>query len=377
MKNYKILHQTIVMSNPDSIHNYFGWPSIAKLQDGRLAAVASGFRIEHLCPFGKAVISYSDDGGKSWTAPTPVIDTILDDRDAGILAYGESTVLLTSFNNKLEQQGYWANDLERRTNESTALTEEEKKKNLARVAYVRAYLERAKLENKQDEQFGSTYRISHDCTKTWGPLRFAPVTSPHGPTLMQDGRILYVGTMHGKATKGIFCYIIDEEGNSEFLAELPHIPDDEHGALSEYEPYAIVLPNGKIIVHIRGERYGEHRVFGTWQSVSTDGGKTFSVPEMIGGSNCAGAPAHILRHSSGKLISAVGNRKAPYGINILTSDDDGETWELGTLIPEAESDDLGYPCSCELPDGSIYTVWYQHHANGQPAIIHGANWILE
>ncbi len=377
MKNYRIKYQNIVMSNPDSIHNYFGWPSIAKLQDGRLAAVASGFRIEHLCPFGKAVISYSHDEGKTWTSPTPVIDTILDDRDAGILVYGKSSVLLTSFNNRLEQQGYWANDLERRTNESTTLTEEEKQKNLARVAYVRAYLERAKLENKQDEQFGSTYRISHDCTNTWGPLRFAPVTSPHGPTLMQDGTLLYVGVMHGKPIKGIFCYKIDEDGNSEFLSELPHIPDDEHGHLNEYEPYAIVLPSGKIIVHIRGERYGEHRVFGTWQSISYDGGKTFSVPKMIGGTNCAGAPAHILRHSSGKLISSVGNRKAPYGINILTSDDDGETWELGTLIPEAESDDLGYPCSCELSDGSIYTVWYQNHKDERSCIIHGANWVLE
>jgi chorismate mutase len=142
--------------------------------------------------------------------------------------------------------------------------------------------------------------------------------------------------------------------NSEFLAELPHIPDDEHGALSEYEPYAIVLPSGKIIVHIRGERYGEHRVFGTWQSVSTDGGKTFSVPEMIGGSNCAGAPAHILRHSSGKLISAVGNRKAPYGINILTSDDDGETWEkILDVDPIAGYADIA------VYGNSIY-IFYEH-----------------
>ena len=27
----------VVMSNPMGIHNYFGWPSVARLQDGKIA----------------------------------------------------------------------------------------------------------------------------------------------------------------------------------------------------------------------------------------------------------------------------------------------------------------------------------------------------
>ena len=37
-----------IMSNPDSKHNYFGWPTVAKLQDGTIAVGASGFRLEHV-----------------------------------------------------------------------------------------------------------------------------------------------------------------------------------------------------------------------------------------------------------------------------------------------------------------------------------------
>ena len=89
----------IIMSNRGSKHNYFGWPTVAKLQDGKIAVGASGFRLEHVCPFGKAVISYSYDNGETYTSPAPIIDTPLDDRDGGILAFGEKNVIVTSFNN--------------------------------------------------------------------------------------------------------------------------------------------------------------------------------------------------------------------------------------------------------------------------------------
>ena len=89
MKIIRIGEPKIIMNNPYSLHNYFGWPTVARLQNGKLAVVASGFRLEHVCPFGKAVISYSEDEGEHYTAPAPVIDTVLDDRDGGILAFGE------------------------------------------------------------------------------------------------------------------------------------------------------------------------------------------------------------------------------------------------------------------------------------------------
>ena len=52
-------HGTVVESS--RLFGGFNWPSVARLPDGRIAAVCSGFRLGHVCPFGKAVICYSSD----------------------------------------------------------------------------------------------------------------------------------------------------------------------------------------------------------------------------------------------------------------------------------------------------------------------------
>ena len=101
-----------IMSNPDSKHSYFGWPTATRLQNGKIAVVASGFRLRHVCPFGKTVISYSEDDGETYTYPAPVIDTPLDDRDGGIVAFGENNVIVTSFNNTRNMQRQHASDAE-------------------------------------------------------------------------------------------------------------------------------------------------------------------------------------------------------------------------------------------------------------------------
>ena len=54
-----------IIENPTGKHNYFGWPSVTRLPDGKIAAVCSGFRLEHICPFGKAVMALSEDNGKT------------------------------------------------------------------------------------------------------------------------------------------------------------------------------------------------------------------------------------------------------------------------------------------------------------------------
>ena len=63
MKIKKIGESKIIMSNPMSRHQYFAWPSVARLQNGKIAVVASGYRLSHICPFGKTVISYHPRAG--------------------------------------------------------------------------------------------------------------------------------------------------------------------------------------------------------------------------------------------------------------------------------------------------------------------------
>ncbi len=385
MKRCHILEKTVVMQKPDSAHNYFGWPSIAKLPDGTLLAGASGFRIDHVCPFGKAVLSYSYDEGKTWTAPIPVIDTPLDDRDLGLLAYGENKVICTSFNNSVEFQRLW---LSWREENLKKMEGESAKREAAAQAYVRAYLDYADVfYPNHDDFYGSTFRMSSDGGKTWGDLKYSPVTCPHGPLATADGRLIYVGTpmadiKRKAADPRIRAYEIAEDGTMTELGIIPPI-SDAYGKITSCEPHAIALSNGDILVHIRAERRkSEKDVFTIYQTVSKDGGRSFPVPTPIVLSNeqevdktFLGAPPHIMRHSSGALFCLVGVRDGNVGVRVLKSVNEGESWEVMVLTDDAVSNDIGYPSTAELSDGSFYTVWYERPNDEEPATIRGVRWM--
>jgi hypothetical protein len=124
-------------------------------------------------------------------------------------------------------------------------------------------------------------------------------------------------------------------------------------------------------------------VFTTYQSTSSDGGKTWTEPHRLLSKN-GGATAHIIRHSSGVLISAYEKRRdpddeaSPYGIKIMLSYDNGKTWDTDNwLYKTFVSTDLGYPATVELEDGSLLTVFYAHETEDSPAEIFQQKWKLE
>lgn len=117
--------------------------------------------------------------------------------------------------------------------------------------------------------------------------------------------------------------------------------------------------------------------FSTYQSESADGGKSWSKPHALLGKR-GGAPAHLLKHSSGVLISAYGYREKPYGIRVMLSTDNGRTWQTDNVIYDSGADDdLGYPATVELPDGSLLTVFYAHTKESEPAVIMAQKWKIE
>jgi hypothetical protein len=143
----------VVCENPDSMFNYFAWPTVARLPDGRLALYASGMRTRHVCPFGKVTVCYSEDEGKTWTKPEILINTPLDDRDAGVAVSG-NRVCVTSFNNTVAFQRSIA---ERDADE---MTEAQRKAVFEQIDSVDA-------ESAEREYLGSLYAISEDGGKTW------------------------------------------------------------------------------------------------------------------------------------------------------------------------------------------------------------------
>lgn len=348
MKRIDAVHG-IVMNNPASMFNFFGWPSIARLPDGTLAAVASGFRLAHTCPFGKSVISYSRDGGATWTRPAIVIDTPLDDRDSGIACIGGKRVIVTSFNNRIKNQRSWANDCYDTKTEMGKLGK----------TFKLAYCDLIDHVGVEEKYYGAVYTISEDGGYTFGEIKklSTPIASIHGPCLAPDGSVYLIGyaTELGGGGSSIQCWKMRPDDTFEYLTDIPRAEEDD-GTYGYYEPHATVLPDGTIIVMIR-VHLSAARGTATFCSRSTDNGKTFSPPVNTG---AKGIPCHVLCHSSGILIGAYSWREPPYGQRVMISRDNGKTWDTDYILrDDGPCDDLGYPCSAELADGSVITVYYQ------------------
>jgi len=370
----------VVCENPESMFNYFAWPTVTRLPDGRLAIYASGMRTRHVCPFGKVTVCYSEDDGKTWTKPEILVNTPLDDRDAGVAVSG-NRVCLTTFNNTIAFQ--------------LGITESEPMSPKIKAAALE-YLHSVDAESAEKKYLGSLYLISEDGGVTFGEPKKVPVTAPHGPCVNVDGKFLYVGrrmmaikdagAADGENKDEIQCYLENESGEFEFLSAIDNIvPKTEAEWELSCEPHATVLPSGKIIVHIRAQRFIPENSFRGWedftlyQSVSTDGGKTFSKPEALL-PTLGGAPAHLYRTKNGTLISSYAFREyvdhsKPSAVCALISRDDGESWTPYYICAGEHSWDMGYPATVEKEDGTLFTIFYDHKGDG-PAVIKAVDWEL-
>jgi hypothetical protein len=97
-----------------------------------------------------------------------------------------------------------------------------------------------------------------------------------------------------------------------------------------------------------------------------------------------GSPPHLVRHPSGVVVCVYGYRDldrpgepAGHGQRAVLSDDDGKTWsEPIVLRDDGPTLDLGYPASAVLPDGSLFTVYYQQAAAEEKTSILYTRWML-
>src|SRR5262249_25536578 len=75
---------------------YHGWPTLARRRDGQLVLVYSGGREAHVCPFGRVELMRSRDGGATWSWPQVLLDSPIDDRDAGVVETADGALLVTT-----------------------------------------------------------------------------------------------------------------------------------------------------------------------------------------------------------------------------------------------------------------------------------------
>lgn len=354
--------QNGIISRMDgNIFGYHGWGSVCEA-DGALFAACSAFRVNHVCPFGKTALYRSLDGGRTWSVPLVVNDTALDDRDAGIVSLGENRLLITWFIHPADVYiNHYFKDF----------TVSEPKD-----ALIKAQLGCWAESRVKPSAGGSFLRVSEDGGFTWGKTVRIPVSSPHGPVALSDGTLLYLGKemYSDKIEKGSLA-VFKSTADAKSWELLSYI-DIPEGLKPEscHEPHLIQLKNGRLLGAVRVEAGRPSRLFTVFTCYSDDMGRSWSklVP-----TNIEGSPPHLLQHSSGAVLMSVGRRIKPYGERVYASLDGGEMWDREYVLrDDGQNGDLGYPCTAELADGSLITVYYQAYGDDKNPSFLYSKWHL-
>ena len=349
-----LLETRVISQQPT---HYHGWPTLIRRKSGELLLAFSGGREAHVCPFGRLELMTSSDGGDSWTYPRVLLDGPIDVRDAGLMETSEGTILITTFTSlayepilaRAEKDGGWDHD---------------------RLARWRAANNRLSPERRKAD-LGVWMIRSTDDGVTWSRRYDALVNSPHGPTQLADGRLLYAGKDLWRPGGRVgVCESTDDGQSWRWLSEIPVRDGDSH---AEYhELHAVETADGRIVCHVRNQNKinsGE-----TLQCESSDGGKTWTTPISIG---VWGLPSHLLRLKNNHLLMTYGHRRRPLGNQARLSTDHGRTWSDPIEVSgDGSGSDLGYPSTAELDDGTLISVWYEVMKGSPRAVLRQARWRL-
>lgn len=350
------LLDTSVISLDD--RHYHGWPTVARRKNGQLVAVCSGGREQHVCPFGRVDLFVSNDSGRTWSWPRTLLDSDLDDRDAGILETARGTLLATTFTSLAYEPGL-------------AAAEKKGSWDAAKLRRWQAARDRIGAGERK-AGLGEWVIRSTDGGLTWSARIPTIVNSPHGPIQLADGRLLYAGKeLWTDAKRNGVCESKDDGLTWTWLAEIP--PRAGDAAKDYHELHAVECTSGRLVAQIRN--HNKANAGETLQTESADGGRTWSEPHAIG---VWGLPSHLLRLRNGSLLMTYGHRRAPFGNQARVSADEGRTWSEPMIVSgDGAGGDLGYPSTVELDDGTLLTIWYESMKDNPCAVLRQARWKIE
>jgi photosystem II stability/assembly factor-like uncharacterized protein len=261
--------------------------------------VGIGGRLDWIC---------SEDGGKSWSQPSVIVDSRHDDRNPAAMLTRDGRII---------------------------------------VIYSEASTYNEKGEyNPKYGTFSLFLTESADGGKTWSPKRPLVFEGYQTQCVYGQGITLANGDLlvpwyTGKTVGG---FIRSKDGGRTWRQPKVIGPCCEI-AFAEVAPKEIVAAgrtkSGCLILR------------------STDNGETWSKPERLTPKGMH--PATLIRLADGRLFLAYGCRVRPFGIKVALSLDNGKSWkeEHSAYISwDSSNGDSGYPSAVQLADGSVVVVSY-------------------
>lgn len=274
------------------------FPVACKLQDGRIAVVLRG-GAPHLGIKGRLDMVFSADQGKTWSKPTVVVDSELDDRNPAFGQAKDGTLVV----------GFWrtgAYDDDGKWNEKLG---KEMSTWVTRSADGKAWSDPAKIDTA-DLRYGSPY----------GKI----VTMPDGAMLMA---VYGTGRREpGKAPpRGEFSYVYRSTDQGQTWA-----PFSTPGRQRFNETALLRLQSGDLLAAMRTVAPDKD----VWLTRSRDGGKTWAEPVNVTPPLCH--PADLTELPDGRVLLVAGDRRGPFGVRGVIGTPDRLDWaDHFTLVDAA------------------------------------------
>jgi hypothetical protein len=366
-----------VAYRPDQL---YGWPGIARIDDGEIVAISSERKV-HVDPFGRVVIHRSHDGGRSWDLPQEIYNSELDDRDGSVIAMPDGGLVACFFTSVAFMQGARAAD--------ATGAEPKYGRRSDRVT-----------QRMIDELVGDWLIRSDDNGRTWDeePTPLPRGGAHHaGVVLLASGDLATFGYEREGDHEYMYFYRSSDRGDT--WTRLGRVPSDmvertrDNAGKPGGREVRVTAINERTLVELEPDRLlalfrchpqgaeREKQMDATYepppgeeftirhlvQCTSDDGGRTWSDGRHLA---IYGYPPHVVKLSTGALLCTYSDRRNPKTIRMVFSYDSGETWDTADTAvvdqwPEPAFD-MGYPVTVETAPGEILAVYYRHFWPGHP-----------
>lgn len=334
--------------------NHYAFPDIAKLDNGKIMLVyrqGSG----HAEVSGKILSHYSNDG-ENWSDLDLLIDdNTIDDRDPSITVLSSGRVAINWF-----QYNYPSNYNEPWMHHIMFSTSDSNGRDFNDPIQVDSGLFSYKDIAELNE---SGIWIDNENNEITGYASSSGIVEDNGRIIIPayGGNSLNFKVM-SKTPKGPIVLFISEDDGQTWSMETVDAKTPKNTWLQE--PALLKVNDKKWILQVR-TAYGSSpsNRGDLMQSVSNDGGKTWSEYKSLG--VVAHAP-ELLLLNNGVIISSfrwldwldAGSDVKREAVSMIYSTDKGETWSEIIEIEDCGLAECGYPGMLELEDNRILVVYY-------------------